>query len=194
MASEVTRRIIDPALPALPRQRRLRLQEAWSLSDFEMRSIVNADAVDLIEATIAAGATPDGARKWWMGELARHANATDTELGALGVTPAHVAELQQLVDAGKLTDKLARTVLDGVIAGEGGPAEVMAARGIAVVSDTGALTAAIDDAIAANAAVAEKIRGGNVGAAGVLIGAVMKATNNQADAKTVREMIIARLS
>ncbi len=70
----------------------------------------------------------------------------------------------------------------------------MAARGIAVVSDTGALTAAIDAAIAANADVAEKIRGGNLGAAGVLIGAVMKATSNQADAKTVREMIIARLS
>jgi aspartyl-tRNA(Asn)/glutamyl-tRNA(Gln) amidotransferase subunit B len=185
---------LKAALPALPRQRRLGLQKAWGLTDFEMRSIVNADAVDLIEATIAAGASPDGARKWWMGELARHANAADTELGALGVTPAHVAELQQLVDGGKLTDKLARTVLDGVIAGEGAPGAVMAARGIAVVSDTGALTAAIDDAIVANAAVAEKIRGGNLGAAGVLIGAVMKATNNQADAKTVREMIIARLS
>jgi aspartyl-tRNA(Asn)/glutamyl-tRNA(Gln) amidotransferase subunit B len=185
---------LKAALPPLPRQRRLALQEAWGLSDFDMRSVVNADAVDLIEATVAAGATPDGARKWWMGELARHANATDTELGALGVTPAHVAELQQLVDDGKLTDKLARTVLDGVIAGEGAPGEVMTARGIAVVSDTGALTAAIDAAIAANVEVAEKIRGGNLGAAGVLIGAVMKATNNQADAKTVREMIIARLS
>ncbi len=185
---------LKAALPALPRQRRLQLQEAWGIGDFDMRSIVNADAVDLIEATIAAGATPDGARKWWMGELSRHANATETDLAALGVTPGHVAELQQLVDEGKLTDKLARTVLDGVIAGEGAPGEVMTGRGIAVVSDTGALTAAIDDAIAANPEVAEKIRGGNQGAAGVLIGAVMKATKNQADAKTVREMVLARLS
>ena len=185
---------LKAALPALPRQRRLQLQEAWGMSDFEMRSAANAGAVDLIEATVAAGATPDAARKWWLGELARHANATDTEISALGVTPAHVAELQQLVDGGKLTDKLARTVLDGVIAGEGAPGEVMKVRGIEVVSDTGALTAAIDDAIAANAEVAEKVRAGNLGAAGVLIGAVMKATKNQADAKTVREMIITRLS
>jgi aspartyl-tRNA(Asn)/glutamyl-tRNA(Gln) amidotransferase subunit B len=159
-----------------------------------MRSAANAGAVELIEATIAAGATPEAARKWWLGELSRVANATDVELPALGVLPEHVAELQQLVDGGKLTDKLARGVLDGVIAGEGSPSEVMKARGIEVVSDTGALTAAIDDAIAANPQVAAKVREGTVAAAGVLIGAVMKATRNQADAKTVREMIIARLS
>jgi aspartyl-tRNA(Asn)/glutamyl-tRNA(Gln) amidotransferase subunit B len=187
-------RALKAALPELPRQRRLKLQEAWGLTDFEMRSATNAGAVDLIEATVAAGATPDAARKWWLGELSRHANETEGDLAALGVTPAHVAELQKLVDEGKLTDKLARTVLDGVIEGEGGPTEVMAARGIAVVSDTGALTAAIDDAIAANPDIASKVREGKTAAAGALIGAVMKATRNQADAKTVREMIIARLS
>jgi len=182
------------ALPELPRDRRIRLQREWGLSDFDMRSVANAGAVSLIEATVAAGATPDAARKWWMGELSRHANATETELDSLGVTPAHVAELQALVDDGKLTDKLARTVLEGVIAGEGTPADVMTARGIEVVSDAGALTAAIDAAIAANPDVAERVREGKVQAAGVLVGAVMKATRNQADAKTVREMIIARLT
>jgi aspartyl-tRNA(Asn)/glutamyl-tRNA(Gln) amidotransferase subunit B len=110
------------------------------------------------------------------------------------VTPADVAELQKLVDGGKLTDKLARTVLDGVIAGEGTPTDVMKARGIEVVSDTGALTAAIDAAIEANPDVVAKVRGGNLNVAGVLIGAVMKATKNQADAKTVRAMIISRLT
>ncbi|HEY2791647.1 MAG TPA: Asp-tRNA(Asn)/Glu-tRNA(Gln) amidotransferase subunit GatB [Micromonosporaceae bacterium] len=184
---------LKAALPPLPRQRRLQLQEAWGLSDFEMRSVTNAGAVDLIEATVVAGTTPDAARKWWLGELSRHANETETDLADLGVTPAHVAELAQLVEDGKLTDKLARTVLDGVIAGEGRPSEIMETRGLAVVSDTGALTAAIDAAIAANPDVAAKVRDGKVAAAGALIGAVMKATNNQADAKTVREMIISRL-
>jgi aspartyl-tRNA(Asn)/glutamyl-tRNA(Gln) amidotransferase subunit B len=105
-----------------------------------------------------------------------------------------VVELQSLVDAGKLTDKLARTVLEGVVAGEGSPSEVMAARGLEVVSDTGALTRAVDDAIAANPAVAQKVRDGQVAAAGVLIGAVMKATGGQADAKAVRELVLARLT
>jgi aspartyl-tRNA(Asn)/glutamyl-tRNA(Gln) amidotransferase subunit B len=129
-----------------------------------------------------------------MGELARRANERGVELAEVGATPAQVAELQKLVDAGKLNDKLARTVLEGVCDGEGSPAEVMAARGLGVVSDTAALTAAVDEAIAANPGIAEKIRSGKQEAAGVLIGAIMKATKGQADAKTVRELILARLS
>ncbi|MDQ7909196.1 Asp-tRNA(Asn)/Glu-tRNA(Gln) amidotransferase subunit GatB [Phytohabitans sp. ZYX-F-186] len=185
---------LKESLPELPRVHRKRLQTDWGLSDLDMQSVVNAGAVELIEETVAAGASPEGARKWWLGELARRANEAGVELVEVGATPAHVAELQGLVDGGKLNDKLARTVLEGVIAGEGTPTEIMTARGLEVVSDTGALTAAVDDAIAANPDVAAKIREGKVAAAGVLVGAVMKATRGQADAKTVRELIIARLS
>jgi aspartyl-tRNA(Asn)/glutamyl-tRNA(Gln) amidotransferase subunit B len=185
---------LKASLPELPRDLRRRLQHDWGLSDLDMQSVTNAGAVELIEQTVAAGATPETARKWWLGELSRHANATETELAAVGVTPSDVAELQKLVDGGKLTDKLARSVLDGVIAGEGTPTDVMRARGIEVVSDTGALTAAIDAAIEANPDVVAKVRDGNLNVAGVLIGAVMKATKNQADAKTVRAMIISRLT
>jgi aspartyl-tRNA(Asn)/glutamyl-tRNA(Gln) amidotransferase subunit B len=180
-------------LPELPRARRDRLRESWGLSEVDMQSVVNASALEVLEATIAAGATPDAARKWWLGELARRANEQGIELAAVGVTPAHVAELQRLVDGGKLTDKLARGVLEGVAAGEGTPGEVMAARGVGVVSDTGELGAAVDEAIAANPEVAAKVRDGKVAAAGVLVGAVMKATRGQADAKTVRELVLARL-
>src|SRR5205814_3543937 len=154
----------------------------------------NAGAVELIESTVAAGASPDAARKWWLGELARRANEAGVDLSAIGATPQHVAELAKLIDAGKLTDKLARTVLEGVVAGEGSPTEIMASRGLSVVSDTGALTAAVDDAIAANPDVAAKVREGKVAAAGVIVGAVMKATRGQADAKTVRELVLARLT
>jgi aspartyl-tRNA(Asn)/glutamyl-tRNA(Gln) amidotransferase subunit B len=182
------------ALPEPLRVHRKRLQESWGIADKEMQAAVNAGAVGLIEATVAAGATPEGARKWWMGELARTANERGVDLAEVGATPEQVAELQSLVDAGKLNDKLARTVLEGVLAGEGSPTDIMAARGLEVVSDSGALTAAVDEAIAANPEVAAKIRSGKVEAAGVLIGAVMKATRGQADAKTVRELIITRLS
>ncbi len=180
-------------LPELPRMHRVRLQQAWGLADAEMRAAVNAGAVELIEATIAAGAGVDGARKWWLGELARYANERGVELADLGVTPAQVAELQGLVEAGQLNDKLARVVLEGVLTGEGSPTQIASARGLGVVSDAGALAAAVDEAIAANPEVAAKIRDGKVEAAGVLIGAIMKATKGQADARTVRELILTRL-
>ncbi|ROT32508.1 Asp-tRNA(Asn)/Glu-tRNA(Gln) amidotransferase subunit GatB [Micromonospora sp. HM5-17] len=180
-------------LPELPRMRRRRLQQEWGLSDHDMQSVINAGAVELIEQTVAAGTTPAAARKWWLGELSRRANELGVELSAVGATPAQVAELQGLVDAGKLTDKLARTVLEGVVAGEGSPTEVMTSRGLEVVSDTGALTAAVDEAIAANPDIAAKVRDGKIAAAGALVGAVMKATRGQADAKAVRALILSRL-
>jgi aspartyl-tRNA(Asn)/glutamyl-tRNA(Gln) amidotransferase subunit B len=181
-------------LPELPGARRKRLAADWAVSDFEMQSMVNAGAVDLIEATIAAGADPTSARKWWLGELARTANERGTELAELPITPAQVARIVALMSAGELSDKLARQVIEGVLAGEGDPDAVVAARGLKVVSDDGALLAAIDEAIAANPAVAEKIRAGNHQAVGVIIGAVMKATKGQADAAKARELALSRLS
>ncbi|MBB2942107.1 aspartyl-tRNA(Asn)/glutamyl-tRNA(Gln) amidotransferase subunit B [Actinoplanes lutulentus] len=184
---------LKAALPEKPSVKRARLREDWGISEVDMQSVANAGAVELIEETIAAGSSAAGARKWWMGELARRANELDVDLAAVGATPAQVAALQKLVDAGKLNDKLARQVLEGVVAGEGDPAEVMASRGLEVVNDTGALTKAVDEAIAANPEIAAKIRDGKVAAAGALVGAVMKTTRGQADAKAVRDLLLERL-
>jgi aspartyl-tRNA(Asn)/glutamyl-tRNA(Gln) amidotransferase subunit B len=181
-------------LPEPPHERRARLQTEWGFSDLEMRDTVAAGALGLVEETIVAGTAPQAARKWWLGELARRANETETELSALGVTPADVARVQALVDEGTLNDKLARQVFDGLIAGEGTPDEIVAARGLAIVSDEGALSTAVDHAIAANPGVADKIRDGKVAAAGALIGAVMKEMRGQADANRVRELILERLT
>ncbi|WP_424891304.1 Asp-tRNA(Asn)/Glu-tRNA(Gln) amidotransferase subunit GatB [Streptomyces sp. XH2] len=180
-------------LPELPRVRRNRLREEWGVTEHDMQSILNAGAVDLITATVEAGADSAAARKWWMGELARSANESGTDLAALPITPAQVARVAALVAEGSLNDKLARQVIEGVLAGEGGPDEVVEKRGLKVVSDDSALGAAVDEAIAANAAIADKIRGGKVAAAGALVGAVMKATRGQADAARVRELILERL-
>ncbi|MFC7406223.1 Asp-tRNA(Asn)/Glu-tRNA(Gln) amidotransferase subunit GatB [Georgenia alba] len=184
---------IRASLPELPAVRRRRLQSEWGFTDAEMRDLVNAGATEHIAATIAAGASPAAARKWWMGELSRTAKADGVALEALPVTPEQVAQLQALVDDGRLNDKLARQALSGVLAGEGSPEEVVAARGLEVVSDDGALEAAVDEALAANPDVVEKIRGGKVQAAGAIVGAVMKATRGQADAAKVREILMSRV-
>lgn len=179
------------ALPEQPVARRRRLMTEWGFTDLEFQDVRNGGILDEVEATIAAGAAPAAARKWWTGEIARLANAQEKDAAAL-VSPQNVAALQKLVDAGTLTDKLARQVLEGVIAGEGTPQEVVDARGLAVVSDDGALIAAIDDAFAAQPDVLAKIKDGKVQAAGAVIGAVMKAMKGQADAARVRELILER--
>jgi aspartyl-tRNA(Asn)/glutamyl-tRNA(Gln) amidotransferase subunit B len=185
---------IRSALPEPPAARRARLGAELGLSETDMAALRNAGALDLVAETVAAGASPEQARNWWLTELSRRANESGVELSALPVTPAQVARICELVESGALNNKLARQVLDGVLAGEGSPDEVVSGRGLAVVTDTSVLSAAVDEAIAANPEVAIKVRDGKVAAAGALVGAVMKATRGQADAGAVRALILARLT
>lgn len=178
-------------LPEMPWERRKRVQQEWQLSNEELRDLVNAGALDLVAETVDAGAAPGEARSWWVSYLAQQANNRGVELGELSITPKQVARVIELVAQGKLTNKLARQVVDGVLAGEGEPEEVVEARGLEVVSDDSALQKAVDEALAAQPDVAEKIRGGKVQAAGAIVGAVMKATKGKADAKRVRELVLA---
>ncbi|GAB2990332.1 Asp-tRNA(Asn)/Glu-tRNA(Gln) amidotransferase subunit GatB [Amycolatopsis acidiphila] len=180
-------------LPEKPADRRKRIQTEWDLTAEELRDLFNSGAVELVEATVAAGAKPGEARGWWVNFLAQEANAREVELTELGITPAQVARVTELVGSGELTNKLAREVVKGVLAGEGEPDEVVEKRGLKVVSDDSALLAAVDEALAAQPDIADKIRGGKVQAAGAIVGAVMKATKGQADAKRVRELIIERV-
>ena len=179
-------------LPELPWQRRARVQAEWNLSDLELRDLVNAGALDLIAATVDAGGPAAEARSWWVSYLSQQANSRSVDLADLSITPKQVARVIALVGAGVLTNTLARQVVDGILAGEGEPDEVVAARGLAVVSDDVELSAAVEQALAAQPDVADKIRGGKVAAAGAIVGAVMKATGGQADAQRVRELVLSR--
>ena len=175
-----------------PSDRRKRLQQAWSVPDKEMSAIVNAELLDTVEETVLLGADPTKARSWWLGEISRIANDRSvfpTEL----ISVKDVYQIITLISQGELTDKLARQVVEGVIAGEGSPADVITKRGLKVVSDDSQLMKAIEDAIAAAPETADRVRGGNIPAAGALIGSVMKATGGKADAAKVRELLLKHL-
>lgn len=184
---------IAKTMPEMPREHRARLQEEWKLSDLEMRDIINADALDLVEQTVKNGATAAGARKWWLGEISRAANERGLSLEELPITPADVAEVEKLVADGKLNDKLAKQTVAGVLAGEGTPDEVVKKHGYQVVSDDGALEKAVDEALAADPEVAEKLKSGNMKPMGAIIGAVMRATQGQADAKAVSALVMKKI-
>jgi aspartyl-tRNA(Asn)/glutamyl-tRNA(Gln) amidotransferase subunit B len=182
------------SIPELPWLQRKRTQQEWGVSDEVMRDLVNAGAVELVTATVAQGASSEAARAWWGNFLTEKAKEAGVSLDELAITPAQVAAVAALVDEGKLSNKLARQVFEGVLAGEGEPEQVMNARGLAVVRDDSLIQAAVDEALAANPDVAQKIRGGKVQAAGAIVGAVMKATKGQADAARVRELVLAACS
>jgi aspartyl-tRNA(Asn)/glutamyl-tRNA(Gln) amidotransferase subunit B len=180
-------------LPEPPAARIDRVSAEWGFSQLEMRDVVSAGAVNAIEATVAAGASPQSARKWWLTEIARRANERGVDLENVGVTAQQVAEIQALVEKGTINDKLARQVFEGVIAGEGSPADVVTTRKLAIVSDENALAAAVNEAISANPDIVDKIKSGKTQAAGALIGSVMKQLRGQADAARVRELILEKI-
>ena len=183
---------LKKTLPEKPADRRKRLQSTWSVPDKEMAAMVNAELLDTVEETVLLGADPTKARSWWLGEISRIANDRSVAATEL-ISVKDVAQVIELIAKGELTDKLARQVVEGVIAGEGSPADVITKRGLKVVSDDSQLLKAILDAVAAQADTAQRVREGNIPAAGALIGAVMKATGGQADAAKVRELLLKHL-
>ncbi|RBP98857.1 Asp-tRNA(Asn)/Glu-tRNA(Gln) amidotransferase subunit GatB [Bifidobacterium xylocopae] len=185
---------LSKQMPEMPRERRARLKQEWGFTDLQMRDAVNADALDLIQESVEAGSSPAGARKWWMGEISREANERGVSLQELPITPQDVADMEALIESGKLNDKLAKQTVSGVLAGEGKPAEVVAKHGYQVVSDDGALESAVDEALKANPDIVAKLKSGNMKPMGAIIGAVMRATKGQADAKAVSKIVMQRVA
>jgi aspartyl-tRNA(Asn)/glutamyl-tRNA(Gln) amidotransferase subunit B len=184
---------IRGSLPEPPSVRRARFAAANGYTDVDIDQMTNAGVVDLVIASIESGASATKAKGWWLGYLVGRANELGVEPDELAVGPAEVAQISALEDDGSLTNKLARQVADAVIAGEGGVESVIDAHGWRVAGED-ELVSAVDAAIDAAPDIAAKIREGNQGAIGPLVGAVMKATGGSADAKRARELILERLS
>jgi len=181
-------------LPELPAARRARLRESLGVSADDMEQMSNAGVVDLVGATVDAGAPVGEARNWWLGYLAQQANSREVDASDLGISAAQVARVIALVAEGTLSVALARQAVDGVLETGHDVDAVIAERGLQRVSDTGALEQAADDAIAANPDVADKVRAGKLPAVGALVGAVMKATRGQADAAAVKDILLHKLN
>jgi aspartyl-tRNA(Asn)/glutamyl-tRNA(Gln) amidotransferase subunit B len=184
---------IRRGLPELPAARRARLRESLGVSAEDMQQMTNAGVVDLVGASVDAGAPIGEARNWWLGYLAQKANEAEYDPAELPIRPGQVARLIELVADGSLSTALARQVVDGVLDTGHDVDAVIAERGLKRVSDTGALETAADEAIAANPDVADKVRSGKVPAVGALVGAVMKATRGQADAAAVKAILLEKL-
>jgi aspartyl-tRNA(Asn)/glutamyl-tRNA(Gln) amidotransferase subunit B len=180
-------------LPEPPSVRRGRFAAEHGFTEIDIDQMTNAGVYDLVAETIAAGASPTKAKGWWLGYLVGRAGELEVEVTDLAVGPAEVVRLSELEDSGELTNKLARQVVDAVLDGEGGVDAVIEAHGWKVAGED-ELVAAVDGAIAEMADTAQKVRDGNQGAVGPLVGAVMKATGGAADAKRARELILERLT
>jgi aspartyl-tRNA(Asn)/glutamyl-tRNA(Gln) amidotransferase subunit B len=180
-------------MPELPATTRLRLRDDLALDADRTATLVDAGMVATFDAAVTAGAPADAAAKWLTNEVLGWSNEHGVEPAALPLTGEHLASLLTLVADGTLSTKLAREVLDGVLAGEGSPQTVARARGLEQMSDTGELERMVDAAIAAQPDAAARVRDGNHKAIGALVGAVMKASRGQANPQVVNQLLRDRL-
>ena len=181
-------------LPELPAHRRDRYVHTGL--DPELAGVLsNADLPlrKAFEDAVGLGAEPRQAANWLVGEVTAWLRREQADSQALRITGDHLAELVGMVSDGTVSSSAAKEVLEGVLLGEGGPAEVAEARDLLQMSDTGELERIIDDVIAENPEAVESYAAGEHKVVGYLVGQVMRATQGKADPKLTNELIRSRL-
>jgi aspartyl-tRNA(Asn)/glutamyl-tRNA(Gln) amidotransferase subunit B len=182
------------ALPELPLARARRFEKAFGLPGADARQLVEDRALaDLLEETVRLGAAPKTAANWILRDVLEIAAGRPGGVGDTALRPAHLAELLELLAAGKLTAASARQVLAAVATSGAAPAEVMRARGLEAVSDAGELGAVLEQVLAANPEPLAKLRAGDARLGNFFVGQVMRATGGKADPAVVRRLLEARL-
>jgi aspartyl-tRNA(Asn)/glutamyl-tRNA(Gln) amidotransferase subunit B len=183
------------SLPELPAARRERYTSALGLKPEQARILAGARATaSFFEETLALGAEPSAAANWVTQDLAGLANAAKVELADAKVTPAHVADLIGLVGDGTISVSGAKQVLEAAFETGESATAIVERRGLRQVTDSAALEAWVDEAIAENPGPVEQYRSGKEGALNAVLGAVMKRSGGSADPKAVRELLVQRLS
>ncbi len=180
---------IRATLPVLPAERRRRLAEATGLGPKEVGWLVRDAQVLAYFEQVATGRDPKVVAGWVMGELQRNLREFERAMADNPVGPERLGELLDLVAAGKVSATAAKDVLAEMFTSEAGPAVIVERKGLAQISDTGALEAAVAAVVAANPDLAEKYRGGKQGVLGALVGQVMRETRGRANPQLVSELL-----
>jgi aspartyl-tRNA(Asn)/glutamyl-tRNA(Gln) amidotransferase subunit B len=186
---------VRSTLPELPAARLARYRDAGLDEDLAgVLSDSPAPVRHVFEAALAAGAAPRPAANWLTGEVTGWLRRTDTDPATLPLSGDQLAELIAMVDDGTVSTSAAKEVLEGVLDGEGRPGEVADTRDLVQISDSSALEAAVDEALAANPEAVVNFRAGEKKVVGFLVGQVMQATQGRADPKLVNRLLNEKLS
>ena len=184
---------IRESLPELPDQKKHRFISDYGLSvDDAAQLIAERETAAYFEA-VAEGRDPKIAANWVTGELFGALNRTDTDLSASSVSADMLGKLVDLIADGTLSNRLAKEVFEIMFDSGDDPEKIVEEKGMKQVTDTGAIEAAVDDAIAAGAAQVEQYKGGNEKVLGWFVGQVMKSTQGKANPQVVNEILRKKL-
>lgn len=195
VTSEETIEKYRSELPELPDARRARLEKEYGLSDYDAGIITSSRAMaDYFDAVVATGADPKLAANWIMGDLAKNLNEDGIDITKSPVSAERLGKMIGLIMKDTISGKIAKKVFKEMWTNEDDPEKIVKDKGLVQITDTGAIEAAVDAAIAANPKAVAEYKGGKKKAIGALVGQVMKATRGKANPQMVNKMLAEKLA
>jgi aspartyl-tRNA(Asn)/glutamyl-tRNA(Gln) amidotransferase subunit B len=182
-------------LPELPHQKRHHYEDTLGLSAYDARVLTDDRAIaEYFERAIAAKANPKLTANWIMGDISAFLNNERKSITEIPLTSESLAELIALIEDGTISNKIGKDILPELLTQGGSAKALVESKGLAQISDTGVLEAAIDEAIAENPKELEQYRGGKTKLLGFFVGQVMKKTSGQADPKLTNQLLAKKLN
>lgn len=195
VTSEETIEKYRSELPELPDARRARLEKEYGLSDYDAGIITSSRVMaEYFDAVVATGADPKLAANWIMGDLAKNLNEDGIDIVKSPVSAERLGKMIGLIMKDTISGKIAKKVFKEMWTNEDDPEKIVKDKGLVQITDTGAIEAAVDAAIAANPKAVEEYKGGKKKAIGALVGQVMKATRGKANPQMVNKMLAEKLA
>ncbi|WP_270528178.1 Asp-tRNA(Asn)/Glu-tRNA(Gln) amidotransferase subunit GatB [Mitsuokella jalaludinii] len=195
VTSEETIEKYRSELPELPDARRARLEKEYGLSDYDAGIITSSRAMaEYFDAVVATGADPKLAANWIMGDLAKNLNEDGIDITKSPVSAERLGKMIGLIMKDTISGKIAKKVFKEMWTNEDDPEKIVKDKGLVQITDTGAIEAAVDAAIAANPKAVAEYKGGKKKAIGALVGQVMKATRGKANPQMVNKMLAEKLA
>lgn len=195
VTSEETIEKYRSELPELPDARCARLEKEYGLSDYDAGIITSSRAMaEYFDAVVATGADPKLAANWIMGDLAKNLNEDGIDIMKSPVSAERLGKMIGLIMKDTISGKIAKKVFKEMWTNEDEPEKIVKDKGLVQITDTGAIEAAVDAAIAANPKAVEEYKGGKKKAIGALVGQVMKATRGKANPQMVNKMLAEKLA
>lgn len=180
---------IRKTMPELPAARRERLK-SLGLSDYDARVLTSSKAMaDFFDQALTQYKDAKNLANWVMGDFSRLLNAKELSVAESPVTPEGLAELLTLIEKGTISGKIAKTVIEEMFESGKGPEEIVKEKGLAQISDTGAILKLVQEVIAANPQSVADYKSGKGKAIGFLVGQIMKATRGQANPELVNKLL-----
>ncbi|MDQ7969522.1 MAG: Asp-tRNA(Asn)/Glu-tRNA(Gln) amidotransferase subunit GatB [Oxalicibacterium faecigallinarum] len=192
---------VKAAMPELPAAMRERFVQDYALSEYDATILTQSKAMAAyFEATVAAAGKAQAKliANWLMGDMASTLNREDTEIDAAPVKPAQLAQLLQRITDGTISNKIAKEVFAGMWEAKSDSAtladEIIEAKGLKQISDSGALEAIVDQVLAANEKSVAEYRAGKEQAINALMGQAMKASKGKANPAQLTELLKKKLA